>query len=129
MAEANSDREGNLSPKSPKKFQEKDGNSLRNGTGRKLQEKDGNSLRSGTGRKAEKSRKILLSDEEEDEVEDEIDENLEYMSGALGRLKEMGLAISDEVEDQSKRLRNVREKTEDVDTKVKKSHRKIKKVR
>ncbi|KAG5366126.1 Protein transport protein [Yarrowia sp. B02] len=58
------------------------------------------------------------ADEEDDILEDEIDNNLDELSSAAGRLKKLGLAMNEEVEQQNEKLDQIAEQTDDLDISV-----------
>lgn len=58
------------------------------------------------------------ADEEDDILEDEIDNNLDELSGAASRLKKLGLAMNEEVEQQNEKLDQIAEQTDDLDISV-----------
>lgn len=58
------------------------------------------------------------ADEEDDILEDEIDNNLDELSGAASRLKKLGLAMNEEVEQQNTKLDQIAEQTDDLDISV-----------
>ncbi|AOW05607.1 uncharacterized protein YALI1_E22070g [Yarrowia lipolytica] len=58
------------------------------------------------------------ADEEDDILEDEIDNNLDELSNAAGRLKKLGLAMNEEVEQQNEKLDQIAEQTDDLDISV-----------
>lgn len=57
-------------------------------------------------------------DEEGLQIEDEIDSNLDSISSALGRLKNMSLAMTDEIDSQNSRLDKINQNASNVETKV-----------
>jgi chromosome segregation ATPase len=67
-------------------------------------------------------------DSDDDGVQNEIDDNLNYMSGALGRLKMMGMSMQEELSDQNDRLKNINNQADDVNERVKHSHSRLNKL-
>ncbi|KAJ9052268.1 Protein transport protein S9 plasma membrane t-SNARE [Entomophthora muscae] len=67
-------------------------------------------------------------DEEGLNMEKEIDSNLDSISSALGRLKNMSLAMTDEIDNQNTRLDKINENASNVETKVAAGRDRLKKI-
>ena len=65
----------------------------------------------------------------DDELEDELDENLDETYEVTKRLKNLAMAMGDEVTGQNSRLTRVTDKTEDLEFNVMKNTERLKKIR
>jgi hypothetical protein len=61
---------------------------------------------------------MTCSDSDDDRMEDEIDSNLDALHGAAGRLKNLGLAMGREVDEQNKHIERIIGKTDKVDDQI-----------
>ncbi|KAF3933991.1 hypothetical protein ABW19_dt0209391 [Dactylella cylindrospora] len=76
---------------------------------------------------AEKAKYQFEADEEDDQMEDEIDDNLQQLSLAAGRLKGLAQATSQVVDDQKKTIDRLNDNTQAVDDQIAKNSHKLKK--
>eukprot|EP00835_Amoeboradix_gromovi_P000385 NODE_13_length_42895_cov_0.518413.p15 type:complete len:250 gc:universal NODE_13_length_42895_cov_0.518413:4644-5393(+) len=84
----------------------------------------GDRNKSSSGRRG---RQQLLDGEEHCPIEREIDENVEFMSGSISRLKQMALAVNEEVSSQNQRIKNISSASDSVQSKTVRTERKLKK--
>lgn len=68
-------------------------------------------------------------DEEGLKIENEIDNNLDSISSALGRLKNMSLTMTEEIDSQNSRLDRINYNAASVETKVNTGRDRLKKIR
>jgi len=67
---------------------------------------------------AERSKYQFEADSEDEEMENEIDNNLDLLHGAAGRLKQLGLAMGDEVDAQNRHIERIGGKVDKVDDEI-----------
>lgn len=77
--------------------------------------------------KGNEDREQYMFEEEDQELEDEIDQNLDLMSDGLANLKNMGMAMNQEVNAQNQRLDRISEKTDKVAEKISVQTKKLEK--
>lgn len=67
---------------------------------------------------AERSKYQFEADSEDEQMEDEIDQNLDLLHGAAGRLKQLSLAMGEEVDAQNKHIERIGGKVDKVDDEI-----------
>jgi hypothetical protein len=67
---------------------------------------------------AERSKYQFEADSEDEQMEDEIDQNLDLLHGAAGRLKQLGLAMGEEVDAQNNHIERIGGKVDRVDDEI-----------
>ena len=67
---------------------------------------------------AERSKYQFEADSEDEEMENEIDNNLGLLHGAASRLKQLGLAMGDEVDAQNRHIERIGGKVDKVDDEI-----------
>jgi len=67
---------------------------------------------------AERSKYQFEADSEDEEMENEIDNNLDLLHGAASRLKQLGLAMGDEVDAQNRHIDRIGGKVDKVDDEI-----------
>ena len=67
---------------------------------------------------AERSKYQFEADSEDEEMENEIDSNLDLLHGAAGRLKQLGLAMGEEVDAQNRHIDRIGGKVDTVDDEI-----------
>lgn len=67
---------------------------------------------------AERSKYQFEADSEDEAMENEIDDNLDQLQGAVGKLKHLGLAMGQEVESQNKHIDRITGKVDKVDDEI-----------
>ena len=70
------------------------------------------------GSLAERSKYQFEADSEDEEMENEIDNNLDLLHGAAGRLKQLGLAMGEEVDAQNRHMDRISDKVDTVDDQI-----------
>ncbi|KAL1924674.1 uncharacterized protein VTP21DRAFT_4328 [Calcarisporiella thermophila] len=82
------------------------------------------------GRSAsDRARYQFEADEEDNRIEDEIDSNLDYMSAATSRLKDLALSMGQEVDRQNKHIERINPKVVGVNERVGITNHKISKIK
>ncbi|EJD47638.1 hypothetical protein AURDEDRAFT_151214 [Auricularia subglabra TFB-10046 SS5] len=69
-------------------------------------------------RQAQRKRYQFEATASDDELEDELDDNLDGIADAVARMKNLGLAMGQEVDRQNDRIKTLERKTDDVDVAV-----------
>ena len=67
---------------------------------------------------AERSKYQFEADSEDEEMENEIDGNLDLLHGAAGRLKQLGVAMGEEVDAQNRHIDRIGGKVDKVDDEI-----------
>jgi len=67
---------------------------------------------------AERSKYQFEADSEDEGMEDEIDQNLDLLHGAAGRLKNLSLAMGEEVDAQNRHIERIGGKVDRVDDEI-----------
>lgn len=78
---------------------------------------------------AQRARYQFEADSEDDELEDGIDQGLDELHGVAGRLKNLAIAMGDEVNVSNKKIDQLVNKTERVDTKLHLGTHKLSKIK
>jgi len=81
-----------------------------------------------TARKAQRARYQFEATASDDEMEDEIDDNLDELGDAVKRMKALGIAMGQEVDNQIGRIGRIEEKTTKLDNRVYRNTERLKKV-
>lgn len=69
-------------------------------------------------RKAQRARYQFEATASDDEMEDELDENLDEIGDTVKRMKQLGIAMGQEVDNQIGRIGRIEEKTTNLDNRV-----------
>jgi hypothetical protein len=69
-------------------------------------------------RKAQRSRYQFEATASDDDMEDELDDNLDEIHDAVKRMKALGLAMGQEVDNQIGRIGRIESKTDNLDMRV-----------
>jgi len=78
---------------------------------------------------AERSKYQFEADSEDEEMENEIDNNLDLLHGAAGRLKQLGLAMGDEVDAQNRHIDRIGGKVDKVDDEIALNRNRLDRIR
>ncbi|OAX42354.1 hypothetical protein K503DRAFT_797186 [Rhizopogon vinicolor AM-OR11-026] len=82
-----------------------------------------------TARKDQRKRYQFETGASDDELEDELDDNLDEISNATKRLKALGMAMGQELDQQNTRLDKIGEKTESLDSNVFRNTERLKRIK
>jgi len=92
-----------------------------------------NGRRGGTGQQTlqreQRKRYQFEANASDDEIEDELDDNLDEISDVTKRLKALGTAMGQELDNQNNRIERIEEKTVSLDNKVFRNTEKLKRIK
>jgi len=80
-------------------------------------------------RKQQRSRFQFEATASDDEIEDELDENLDEISDVAKRLKALGTAMGQELDNQNNRIERIEEKTVNLDNRVFRNTERLKRIK
>ncbi|TFK41126.1 hypothetical protein BDQ12DRAFT_646919 [Crucibulum laeve] len=80
-------------------------------------------------RKEQRKRYQFEANASDDEIEDELDDNLDEIGDATKRLKALGMAMGQELDNQNKRIERIDEKTVGLDNKIYRNTERLKKIK